>query len=127
VSTIAVSILESVKKAVGVPADYDAFDSEIIMHTNSIFSVLTQLGVGPAEGYQIEDADPVWSDFLSDVKLLNLVKTYISLRVRMLFDPPTTSFLLESTNRQIDELEWRINVIREEIANPTTVLEVVSP
>lgn len=75
-----------------------------------VFSVLTQLGVGPAEGFRIEDDGAEWSEFLQDDFRLEFVKTYIYLKVRLAFDPPLSSAVIESINRQISELEWRINV-----------------
>lgn len=124
-STITDSILDSTKKVLGIVPSYDAFDTDILMHINSVFSVLNQLGIGPTDGFTIEDATAVWSDFLSDVKPLNSVKTYMYLRVRMLFDPPTTSYLIAAMEKQISELEWRLNVYREGIAHPTP--EVLIP
>jgi hypothetical protein len=108
------SILTSTKKVLGIAADYTAFDLDIITHINTAFSTLTQLGVGPAEGFMIEDADPVWADFFVDDLQYNSVKSYVFLRVRYLFDPPQTSYLIAATERQIQELEWRLNVHREE-------------
>lgn len=105
------SILTSTKKILGIEESYTVFDSDIVMHINSVFSTLTQLGVGPSYGFMIEDADAVWSDFLGDDPRLNPVKTYVYLRVRLLFDPPTTSFLIASYQEQIKELEWRLNVL----------------
>lgn len=107
------SILTSIKKILGIAADYDAFDHDIITHINSAFSTLTQLGVGPANGFMIEDDSAQWSDFVQDDNAYNPIKTYIGLRVRQLFDPPTTSFLLAAFGEQIKELEWRLNVQRE--------------
>lgn len=107
------SILTSVKKAVNVPAD-NAFDPDIIMHINSVFSTLHQLGVGPDEGFEIVDATKEWSEFLNGDARLNNVKSYMTLRVRMLFDPPGTSFLLTAFEKQIEQLEWRINAQRED-------------
>lgn len=107
------SILNSVKKILGIAADYDAFDTDIIVHTNSVFSTLNQLGLGPKEGFMIEDDSAVWEDFLLGDMRLNAVKTYTYLRVRVLFDPPTTGFVLTALQEQIKELEWRMNVVRE--------------
>lgn len=117
------SILTSVKKLMGLPAEYDVFDTDIILHTNSVFSTLTQLGIGPDEGFMIEDATPTWDTFLGDDKRLNAVKTYLCLRVRMLFDPPNTAYLVAAMEEQIRELEWRLNVQRES-AKPQTILVV---
>lgn len=107
------SILNVTKKALGIDPEYSAFDLDIITFINSTFSTLTQLGVGPDEGFSIEDDTAVWSDFLGTDKRQNTVKTYMILKVRMLFDPPQTSFLINALNEQVKELEWRINVVRE--------------
>jgi hypothetical protein len=109
------SILNSTKKILGIAPDYVAFDLDIITHINTAFSTLTQLGVGPAEGFMIVDADASWSHFIEDQDpQYNSVKSYVFLRVRHLFDPPTTSYLIEASEKQIRELEWRLNVHREE-------------
>lgn len=108
------SILLSTKKTLGIPADYDVFDLDIITHINTALSTLTQLGVGPSNGFMVEDDTPEWSDFLGDDLQYNAVKTYVYLKVRQLFDPPTTSYLISAFNDQIRELEWRLNVHREE-------------
>ena len=105
------SILTSVKKLLGIAADYDEFDTDIIIHINSVFVTLQQLGVGPDEGFSISDSSTTWSDYLSDNKLLNNVISYMGLKVKMLFDPPTNSSILSSYERTIQELEWRINVM----------------
>lgn len=107
------SILNSTKKNLGVDASYTAFDLDIITHINSVFSTLAQLGVGPAEGFMIEDDSAVWGDFLGSDRNLNSVKTYMYLRVRLLFDPPTTSYHIQAIQEQVRELEWRLNVYRE--------------
>jgi hypothetical protein len=107
------SILISTKKVLGIAESYTAFDLDIITHINSVFSILAQLGVGPEEGFMIEDEVGEWGDFVVSPRELNLVKTYVYLKVRLLFDPPTTSYLIEATNKQIEEYEWRLNVYRE--------------
>ncbi len=109
------SILTSTKKILGLAANYTAFDHDVITHINTAFSTLTQLGVGPASGFRIQDASAVWSDFLgtSDTEL-DAVQSYVYLRVRFLFDPPTTSYLVGAYEKQLVELEWRLNVHREE-------------
>lgn len=114
-------ILASTKKVLGVPEDYTAFDLDIMTHINTAFSVLTQIGVGPAEGFFIEDGDAVWSDFITDNITLNMVKTYVYLKSRILFDPPTTSFLIEALNKQIAEYETRISYRREDASWTTPV------
>jgi hypothetical protein len=110
------SILLSTKKILGIAPDYTVFDLDILTHINSAFSTLTQLGVGPLTGFMIEDADTEWEEFFGTVpdNQLNSVKTYVYLRVRQIFDPPTTSFAIQAFNDQIKELEWRLNVRREE-------------
>lgn len=108
------SILQSIKKILGLPEDYAVFDLDVITHINSAFSTLAQLGIGPAGGFMIEDDSSVWSDFIADDMQYNSVKTYIALRVRQIFDPPSTSYLISAFNEQIKELEWRMSVHREE-------------
>ena len=107
------SILVVIKKLLGIPEDYTAFDVDVMTHINSAFSTLTQLGIGPATGFMIEDDSAVWADFLATDMQLNPVKTYIGLRVRQIFDPPTTSYVVSAFNEQIKELEWRLNIHRE--------------
>lgn len=109
------SILLSTKKVLGVAEDYTVFDVDIVMHINTALSTLTQLGVGPAEGFTVEDAGDEWEDFVDpDDHQYNAVQSYVYLKVRMLFDPPTTSYLISAQQKQIEELEWRLNVHREE-------------
>lgn len=108
--TIIGSILNSVKKNLGITEEYTHFDPDIIMHINTVFSILAQLGVGSEDGFSIADESAVWSDYLPDSPKLNFVKSYVYLKVRLLFDPPTNSSVTEATNRMIDELEWRISV-----------------
>ena len=104
------SILTSIKKLLGIDEEYTQFDSDIIMHINTVFLNLTQLGVGPAEGFLIEDDSATWNDFIGDSNQLQAVKTYVYLKVKLLFDPPLSSSVTESINRIISELEWRLNV-----------------
>ena len=118
------SILKSVKKIVGVPDNYDVFDLDIITHINSAFSVLYQIGAGPIEGFFIEDESAKWDDFSED-PALNLVRSYVFLKVRMLFDPPITSFLQDAMKKQMDEMEWRISIHREWNLNPIDPMEEV--
>jgi hypothetical protein len=108
------SILTSTKKVLGIAQDYTVFDSDLVMHINSIFGILCQLGVGPVEGFMIEDDTNTWDEYDVPQNQMNLVKTYIFLRVRLLFDPPTTSFLIGAVDNQIREYEWRLNMFREE-------------
>ena len=114
------SILTSVKKMLGIPEDYEHFDADIIMHINSVFMILTQLGVGPAEGFTIMDEDAIWSDFIQDKKAIESVKSYMYLKVRLLFDPPLSSAVIDSMNRLISELEWRLNVAVDPDPTQTT-------
>lgn len=107
------SILTSTKKVLGIAESYTAFDLDILTHINATFSILNQLGVGPLEGFMIEDDSTEWEEFVVPINQLNLVKTYVYLKVGMLFDPPTTSFLIEAKTKQIEEYEWRLNVFRE--------------
>ena len=104
------SILTSIKKMLGVAEDYTEFDEDIITHINSVFLNLTQLGVGPEEGFMIQDDTTVWEDFIDDSIRLQAVKTYMYLKVKLLFDPPLSSSVTESFTRMIAELEWRLNV-----------------
>ena len=104
------SILTSIKKMLGIAEDYTEFDEDIITHINSVFLNLTQLGVGPEEGFMIEDDTAAWEDFIDDSIQLQAVKTYMYLKVKLLFDPPLSSSVTESFTRMIAELEWRLNV-----------------
>lgn len=103
------SILTSVKKQLGITEEYTHFDSDIIMHINTVFMTLTQIGVGPSDGFTIKDASAVWSDFIPEGNL-EAVKTYMGIKVRLIFDPPLSSTHLDSMNRIASELEWRLNV-----------------
>lgn len=118
------SILTSVKKLLGIPEEATHYDMDVIIFINSAFSTLNQLGVGPREGFMIEDDEAEWDDFICDQtatdkviqprnaqQLLQCVKQYVYQKVRMAFDPPSTSFHLEAINKQISELEWRMSVI----------------
>ncbi len=104
------SILTSIKKLLGITEDYEHFDGELMIHINSVFAVLNQLGVGPNAGFVITDKSFVWKDFLNDDKTLEFVKTFVYLKVRLLFDPPQSSAVIEAINRQASEYEWRILV-----------------
>ena len=108
------SILTSIKKMLGIAEEYTQFDADIIMHINSVFMTLTQLGVGPSQGFYIEDESSEWTEFIPDLTKLQAVKTYIYLKVRLLFDPASLgSATLASYERTIQELEWRLNVAAE--------------
>lgn len=106
------SILTSIKKMLGIDEEYTHFDADIIMHINSVLMILTQLGVGPEEGFMIEDDTSTWIDFIPEANAarLHAVKSYIYMKVKLIFDPPLSSAVIESMNRQISEFEWRLNV-----------------
>lgn len=108
------SILDSTKKILGIDPDYVAFDLDIITHINSVFSTLQQLGIGPEPGFMIEDNSATWEDLLGGDMRLNSVKTYVYFKVRLAFDPPTTSFAINALEEQARELEWRLNAQHEE-------------
>lgn len=103
------SILTSIKKLLGIAEEYEDFDPDIIMHINSALLILNQIGVGPAEGFIIEDETSTWTDYLGEATNLEAVKTYVHHKVRLMFDPPTGG-ALDSLNRTVSELEWRLNV-----------------
>ena len=107
------SILDSIKKMLGIDASYTIFDQDIIMHINTVFMILNQLGVGSAEGFSIEDNKKIWKDYLNDDTKLESVKSYIYLKVKLLFDPPLSTAVIEAIKQQINELEWRLNVEAE--------------
>ena len=117
------SILDTTKKLLGFESDYTAFDLDIITHINTVFSTLQSLGVGPAEGFMITDKEAVWDEF-TGLENMNSVKSYMYMRVRLMFDPPTSSFALDSTKKLAEEIEWRLHVQAEEVNNawPTTTL-----
>lgn len=106
------SILTSTKKLLGITEEYTHFDTDLIMHINTVLMILTQLGVGPASGYAIEGDDEEWTDFIPEASMVQVqaVKSYVYLKVKLLFDPPLSSSAMEAINRQISELEWRLNV-----------------
>lgn len=109
------SILISIKKLLGIDNGYTHFDADLIMHINSVFSILTQMGVGPPDGFSITGKDEKWADFLKDVNKFSLVKSYMHLKVKLLFDPPLSSAVIESINRQISEFEWRLFVAADPV------------
>ena len=106
------SILTSIKKLLGITEEYTHFDDDLVMHINSVFMILTQLGVGPEDGYAITGKDNKWTEFIDDNRL-EAVKSYVHLKVKLLFDPPQSSAVMESMNRMISEFEWRLNVAAE--------------
>lgn len=104
------SILVSVKKAVGIFELDESFDVDLLMHINSVFSILVQIGIGPANGFSISGNRQVWSDFIADDVKLNLVRSYMFLKVKMLFDPPSSSAVMEAMKATANEYEWRMNL-----------------
>lgn len=110
------SILTSIKKLLGIDESYKHFDPDLIMHINSVFSILTQMGVGPPNGFSITGNSEVWNDFITkEPNNFSLVKSYMHLKVKLLFDPPLGSAVIESINRQISEFEWRLFVAADPV------------
>ena len=107
------SILDTIKKALGLATDDTTFDVDIIMNINSVLMTLNQIGVGTDTCYSITDKDNTWSQFLGTATNLEAVKSYMYLKVRLLFDPPTNSIMFDSMNRQITEFEWRLQMQAE--------------
>lgn len=108
------SILTSIKKLLGITEEYTQFDADIIMHINSVFMILQQLGVGPEEGFSIVDKNDTWDDYLPEGTNLEAVKSYMHLKVKLLFDPPLSSAVMECMKQMISEMEWRLNVQAEQ-------------
>lgn len=103
------SILDTIKKAIGPSASYSVFDTELIMFINSTFMILRQAGVGPREGFYIEDKSATWEDFTTDPVTANAVKTYLYAKVKKVFDPPSSSTHMKALDETINEFEWRLN------------------
>lgn len=118
-TTNAASILDSIKKVLGFDSEYTAFDVDLIMHINTVFGSLTQLNVGPPSGFAIADNTLLWSDYTTNIVLLAAIKSYMFTKVRLLFDVPATSFAIEAMEKQSAELEWRIQVMAEQIDPPS--------
>jgi hypothetical protein len=115
------SILNSTKKILGLEMDYTAFDLDVLTHINTAFSVLDQVGIGPAGGFFISGVEDTWEDFsgtanppVVPANQLNMVKTYVYLKVRYLFDPPSTGYAVDAMKQQIEEFEGRLNLFRED-------------
>ena len=104
------SILTSIKKMLGITEEYTHFDPDIIMHINSVFMILNQLGVGPENGFYIEDDTSTWDEFLGDPTQLQMVKSYMGLKVGLIFDPPASSTVMQAKKDAIAEFEFRLNV-----------------
>lgn len=107
------SILNDIKKMLGIDSSYEHFDLDIIIGINAAISTLTQLGVGPEDGYRISGPNDVWSDYLKDDKRLEFVKQYIYIQTRLVFDPPSSSYVNSSYEKILEELKWRIEVATE--------------
>lgn len=107
------SILTTIKKLLGLEESYTAFDIDIIININTVFSILTQMGIGPNEGFEVVDNTTKWSDFDEEPLLIRLIKSFIYLKVKMLFDPSENSNLTESNNKLIKELEYRLYVWKD--------------
>lgn len=107
------SILTSVKKLLGITEEYTSFDLDLIIHINSAFMELTQIGVGPTNGFRISDSSATWSDYLGDSRNLEAVKSYVYLRVRLSFDPPSSSVVMENMKQMLNECAWRLNMEAE--------------
>lgn len=104
------SILTSIKKLLGLTDDYEAFDMDIIMHINSVFAILHQLGVGPDKPFVIHNKDAVWNDFIETKDDIEFVKTYMYMKVKLMFDPPMVASAMEAMNNLISEMEFRLNI-----------------
>lgn len=117
------SILNTIKKQLGVPESQEVFDQDIIVLINSALSTLEQLGVGPVGGFAIDDETAEWGDLLGEDLRLNSVKTFVYLSVRLVFDPPATSFAISAFEKRLEELTWRLQVA----ADPAPVIVVATP
>lgn len=118
------SILTSIKKMLGITEEYTHFDPELIIYINSALMILTQLGVGPENGYVVEDAEDRWSDFIvnkQDLQRMRAIESYVYMRVKLVFDPPPSSATVQAMENQIRELEFRLNIAGE--SEQTTIKE----
>ena len=114
------SILMTIRKLVCGDPYADHFDTDLLVHINACFSVLNQLGVGPESGFVVTDETQSWSSYVADNRTLNMVKTYVTLKVKKIFDPPLTSSVLEAMDKEISQLEWRLNVAVDPIKPAST-------
>jgi hypothetical protein len=121
------SILDSIKKMLGLESSFTAYDIDITIHINSVFSTLHQLGVGPTSPFKIVDKNDTWVGFIGNVLSIDSVKTYMYMKVRLIFDPPTNSFTIDAYKQQISEFEFRLKTAMEEANSPTYVPPVVVP
>ena len=114
------SILMTIRKLVCGDPYADHFDTDLLVHINACFSILNQLGVGPESGFVVTDETQSWRSYIADNRTLNMVKTYVTLKVKKIFDPPLTSSVLEAMDKEISQLEWRLNVAVDPV-KPTSV------
>lgn len=118
------SILTSIKKLLGITEEYEHFDADLIMHINSVFAILTQIGVGPSTGFSISDDSAIWNDFITNVTQLEAVKIYMSTKVKLAFDNSTlSSAVIAAMERQTAELEWRLSVMADTDTSTTVPIE----
>ena len=109
------SILVSIKKMLGLDNDYTPFDADVLIHINAAFMTLCQMGIGPKEGFAVTDDSQTWNDFLTNKVMLGGVKTWVYLQVKMLFDPPANSFVMDAYKTQAEQILWRLNVQAESV------------
>ena len=114
------SILMTIRKLVCGDPYADHFDTDLLVHINACFSILNQLGVGPENGFVVTDDTQSWSSYIADNYILNMVKTYVTLKVKKIFDPPLTSSVLEAMDKEISQLEWRLNVAVDPVKPTST-------
>mgnify|MGYP004583441747 FL=1 len=114
------SILMTIRKLVCGDPYADHFDTDLLVHINACFSILNQLGVGPETGFVVTDDTQSWSSYITDTRTLNMVKTYVTLKVKKIFDPPLTSSVLEAMDKEISQLEWRLNVAVDPVKPTST-------
>ena len=114
------SILMTIRKLVCGNPYADHFDTDLLVHINACFSILNQLGVGPESGFVVTDETQSWSSYVADNRTLNMVKTYVTLKVKKIFDPPLTSSVLEAMDKEISQLEWRLNVAVDPVKPTST-------
>ena len=114
------SILMTIRKLVCGDPYADHFDTDLLVHINACFSILNQLGVGPESGFVVTDDTQSWSSYIADNYILNMVKTYVTLKVKKIFDPPLTSSVLEAMDKEISQLEWRLNVAVDPVKPTST-------
>lgn len=119
------SILMTIRKLVCGDPYADHFDTDLLVHINACFSILNQLGVGPENGFVVTDETQSWSSYIADNYILNMVKTYVTLKVKKIFDPPLTSSVLEAMDKEISQLEWRLNVAVDPV-KPTSTSKTTS-